>query len=99
MLSLLPVAKASDRNSISRSGEFERRLAVTLLATGADIVALAVAGPLAFECTFISPTLPAVFSIVAFAMTASLAHMWLLTLQSFPRKRMMIGLPPESAGL
>jgi len=99
MLGLLPVAKVTDRNSISRSVEFERRLAVTLLATAADVTALAVVGPLAFQCTFISPALPAAFSVVAFAMTASLAHMWLLTLQSFPRKRIMIGLPPESAGL
>jgi len=93
MFSLLPVAKVSDPNSISRSREFERRLAVTSLATAADIVALAVVGPLAFQCTYISPALPAAFSIIAFAMTASLAHMWLLTLKSFPRNRMKMGLP------
>ena len=99
MFGLLSVAKVSDRNSISRSGEFERRLAISLLATAADITALVIVAPLALQCTFISPPLAAAFSFVGFAMTASLAHMWLLKLQSFPRKRLMIGLPPESARL
>jgi hypothetical protein len=82
MNNLYSVAEVIDPAHILLSRKPEWTLAVTLLLTAFDVVVLAVVGPLAFRCTFILAAIPVTFSILAFAMLLSLAHMWAITLRT-----------------
>ena len=85
MSNLYSVAEVMDPAHILLSRKPEWTLAVTLLLTAFDIVALVVVGPLAFRCTPIVAAIPLTFSILAFAMILSLAQMWALTLRTWKR--------------
>jgi len=81
MSNLYLVAKTRSSAHASIPGKFQRKLTITLLATACDFAALAIVGPLAFQCTSISTSFPVAFSVLAFAMLASLAYMWYCTVQ------------------
>ena len=84
MSDLYLVAKTNGSARVSAQGKFQRKLAITLFATACDFAVLAIVGPLAFQCAFLSHSLPVAFSVLAFGMLASLAYMWYCTVQKFP---------------
>lgn len=85
MSNLYSVAEVMDPAHILLSKKPEWTLAITSLLTAFDVFALVVVGPLAFRCTYIMAAIPVTFSILAFAMLLSLAHMWAVTLRAWYR--------------
>ena len=74
-----PVSAAQAVIASTFSNRFARRLVVSILLTGCDVVTILITGPSAYSNSAGVPVLRATFILLFFGMLASLSHVWFLT--------------------
>ena len=79
MPTIRPLATAHAVVAFTYSNRFARRLVVSILLTGCDVVTILIAGPSAYSNSAGVPVLRATFVLLFFGMLASLSHVWFLT--------------------
>lgn len=82
-----PIASVSPPFVPTIPSLFIRRFVVSLLITVADVSIVLTYAPSVFSGSFNMPILRAAFTILIVGLTASLAHMWLLTFRAFGKSR------------
>jgi len=83
MPTIRPLATAHAVVVFTSSNRFARRLVVSILLTGCDVVTILITGPSAYSNSAGVPVLRATFILLFFGMLASLSHVWFLTFRDY----------------